>query len=499
MKEIIYLLIDITEAVLKGSMLVWLLQGMAKERVRWSTRIGQSRISYAQTMMFIQFVTVQMLFYSTPAVKRRMYGERMLPVDSIMTVPVIAAAILITYVLSMVVYDEHKGKLFVYISAFYTMIELIRFMIYSIYVVLLNFILQFCLYLFELGYWNEEGAFERGVSGIEIVWNILFIVTLLSLLWICVKQYKKALWGKSEKLNSVDILFLLIPNMIGMLLCVLVRTIFYKVNGNQVFIIFDEHAELRLLVPCIALLSIVSILLTAKVFRKMAEVNEEKLQLQVYKEHMRGIEAHVRDVEQMYDNIRSMKHDMRHHIADLDILLRNEKPADEMRLQLEAYREELEHSIEQYEMKYKTGHPVTDVIINKYVNIALEKNISFESDFIYPKNLCMSALDLSVILNNALENAIEACEKMPEGEKRYITLHSFCRENMFFVEVVNCFFGKLAYETDTADARIVTTKSEKEMHGFGLKNIESCAAKYYGRVECSVQDGTFKLCVMLQK
>lgn len=69
---------------------------------------------------------------------------------------------------------------------------------------------------------------------------------------------------------------------------------------------------------------------------------------------------------------------------------------------------------------------------------------------------------MSIIIDNALDNAVETCKRQSDG-------------------------------------RLLTTKVDSSNHGLGLKNIEVCAKKYYGKAETTVKDGEFELVVMLQK
>lgn len=496
MREIFDVLMNLIEYTIKGCMLAWFLRGMATERDGWRKPIGQSGISYAQAAIVLQFVIVQMLLHGIPALQRWMYGEFMMPRTSITTIRYVMLTMAVTFLVSMLVYAA-EGKLFCCVVVFYTMLELIRFAIYSLFVVILQLGMQGVVHLLERGIWADTDKFMLFTIIVEIAWNLLFNAALLTILWLCIREYKKSFYGRELRLDRMDLLFLMLPSFVGMLLCALLRAILYNVKENRMQMIFEEHRELHIIVPLISLLSLISILLSAKVFRKMAEEGEEKLRLQIYKERMRSMDAHMKDIEQLYRSVRGIKHDMRHYIADIGMLLKTTSPTPEMLAQFDCYVRGLEHAVEVHDMKYQTGNPVTDVIINRYEALAAEKQTSFESDFIFPESFGISVFDLSVILNNALENALEACERMPEGKRRYITLHSFCRGNMFFVEVQNSFCGFLLHQKE--ENRLKTTKEDKELHGFGLKNIENCAEKYYGRAEYSAQNGEFQLCVMLQK
>lgn len=499
MKQYIYFFMDIAEYSVKGAILAWFLHGMVKER--YTKRTGKkSRYSVADTVMMVQFVIVQMLFYGIPAVQKLLYGEQMLPQSSRTTAIVIGVSMLCSFAVSLLVYQGDRWKLFYYITVFYTMHELVRFMIYSAFTALLELVLGFCLRLMERGILIDAVSFETVAVTVEVLWNLLFLITVICILWSCIRRYKKYLCGNTEGLNRTDILFLTVPNFIGLLLCLLIRTIFYSIHGNKVRLIFTEYAELNVIVPFMAFLALASILLSGRVFRKLREENEEKIQLQLYKEHMHGMEAQMKDMEQFYDGIRGIRHDMRHHVADMETLLLKESGAAETASQLKEYVTDLERTIDAFDMKYRTGNPVTDVIVERYVRITHEKQIAFESDFIFPKDFHISAFDLSILLNNALENAVEACEKLPMEEKRNISLTSFCRGNMFFIELRNSCDGNLTYEEKVdRQPTLKTTKEDIRAHGLGFKNMERCAEKYYGKAVYTMYGREFKLCVMLQK
>lgn len=79
----------------------------------------------------------------------------------------------------------------------------------------------------------------------------------------------------------------------------------------------------------------------------------------------------------------------------------------------------------------------------------------------------MDAFDLSIIINNALNNALEACRRQKEGRK-FIELSAYRRQNMFFIIVKNSFDGKLV--RSRSDGRLLTTKPDSKIMdwGFGI-------------------------------
>ena len=191
-----------------------------------------------------------------------------------------------------------------------------------------------------------------------------------------------------------------------------------------------------------------------------------------------------------------MKHDMKNYIADIDALMKTGTQNQSGQEALRQYLDSLQTAVEQLDMKHNTGNPVTDVILQRYMRLCQENAIDFKADFIFPADMNIDAFDISIIINNALDNALEACKRQENGSK-YIKLTAYRKENMFFIIVKNSFDGRLSQ--DGTSGRLCTSKQDSKNHGLGLRNIEVCAEKYYGRTESLVEDKEFELAVMLQK
>ena len=118
---------------------------------------------------------------------------------------------------------------------------------------------------------------------------------------------------------------------------------------------------------------------------------------------------------------------------------------------------------------------------------------------LFPENLKIQGYDIGIIIGNALDNAIEACKKLKGKDSRaetFITLSSFSRGKMFFIEVENSFDGKIIRKKYSEFP--VTDKKDKKAHGIGLSNIKNTAEKYHGGVDWSVENKKFILTIMLQ-
>ena len=152
--------------------------------------------------------------------------------------------------------------------------------------------------------------------------------------------------------------------------------------------------------------------------------------------------------------------------------------------ELKSYIGKMEETVSRLDFIYQTGNPITDIIIHQKSQEAQKKKIQFDVDFIFPSKQKIDAYDVGVVLDNALENAIEACCEV-EGEKS-IYLHAFVKGNLFFIEIENSYSGKVVFDVETRLP--VSHKKDAKLHGLGISNIQRCAKKYMGDIDIVLSD-----------
>ncbi len=152
--------------------------------------------------------------------------------------------------------------------------------------------------------------------------------------------------------------------------------------------------------------------------------------------------------------------------------------------------EKLQSQVAMYEDYVHTGNDILDIILKEKSELAREKSIAFSVtadlngvDFIEP-------LDISTIFSNALDNAIEASEKLPE-EQRAILVKAGKMQNFFSVLIENnCL-------QNSENTNIRSTKSDDFLHGFGISNMRKAAEKYDGQLITKSENGKFVLKILL--
>lgn len=202
-----------------------------------------------------------------------------------------------------------------------------------------------------------------------------------------------------------------------------------------------------------------------------------KMQVALLEQQYRYYQDKLQDAEK----VRSIYHDMKNHLLVLEGSQGTDaahKMAEQLRLQ-----------IADYENYVHTGNDFLDIIIRDKARIAQEKQIDLSVVIHFSAGSFIEPLDISTIFGNALDNAIEASEKLP-AEQRLITVKAADIRDMLVITIENN-----AADMLTKDKR--TTKTDSFLHGFGLSNIKKAAAKYDGQCTIKADDGTFILKIMI--
>lgn len=137
---------------------------------------------------------------------------------------------------------------------------------------------------------------------------------------------------------------------------------------------------------------------------------------------------------------------------------------------------ELQARFDELQPTVKTGNAVTDIVLSEAHDQCSKKEIKFNSKFVYPEQLKINPFDMSVVLTNALQNAIEAAEGF---EDPGIMITSVVRERFFIISVKNTVSGRVQLN----EYGLPDTTKKDPGHGYGLKNIRSIAQRYKGDLE----------------
>ena len=345
--------------------------------------------------------------------------------------------------------------------------------------------------------------FVQGEESIEkILWNaalnfclveLLQLILFSVLLYIAGHQLKKC----RMELHTRELCYLLLTPLTGILFVNIIFRILLMVSENHVIQLYEQYPALIGIVPVVAALFYVGILATIASYQKMVGFQEEKERYFVEQQQVHAIQERMAEVDQFYDGIRRMKHEMKNHLTNIKGLLESGDYGG-----MGQYISRMDESMDAFEFSIKTGNAVTDVIVNDRQKAAEKQGIRFRSEFTYPESERYDAYDIGIIVNNLLQNALEACGKMRQDD-RYIFISSRQKRKFFLIEVRNPFEGEIIMDADT---NLPISTKEKEpfgrqgsMHGIGLSNVKREAEKYMGDVDIKVKKNEFSVTVMLQE
>ena len=331
---------------------------------------------------------------------------------------------------------------------------------------------------------NVFGNAARNYVFTAVLQIILFFVMLYAVGHLLKK--------KTMKLHIKELCYLLLTPITGILFVNIIFNILLIVNENRVFQLYEQFPVFLGIVPMVAALFYAGILITIVSYQKMIGLQEENEKYFVEQQQVHAIQERMEEVEQFYHGIRQMKHEMKNHLTNIKGLVRNGSYED-----IEQYIDQMDESMNVFELTIKTGNTVTDVIVNDKQKAADKQGIQFKSEFSYPKSDGYNAYDIGVIINNLLQNALEACEKMAEG-KRYIYLSGRQKKKFYLINVKNSFEGEVLFDTKT-NLPLSTKGKDISLHGIGLSNVKREVDKYMGDVDIRAKKNEFSVTVLLQE
>ena len=227
----------------------------------------------------------------------------------------------------------------------------------------------------------------------------------------------------------------------------------------------------------------------AFVLRSSAE-NETRLRLEQTQEnlHLQVTQA-TREIASLRESERrasTYRHDLRHHMQYLAGCIENGRTE-----QAQAYIREVCAEIESQKVRVFCENETVNLILSAFAGRAGESGVPLRVRAEVPHFIPVAETDLCVLLSNALENALHACQRLRQtGEPCDIELVVYEKSGKFFLQVTNTCPPGVTFEKGLPVTR-------EPGHGIGVRSICSIAERYNGMYSFSEKDGRFVLRVSL--
>ncbi|MCI8994021.1 MAG: GHKL domain-containing protein [Eubacterium sp.] len=189
---------------------------------------------------------------------------------------------------------------------------------------------------------------------------------------------------------------------------------------------------------------------------------------------------------EQYRQSERLRHDMKNHIIALSGLFQNKEWE-----KLSRYIKNME-SVVLETGGDATGSKAVDALLYQKRKQAEQEQILWECDVQIPNGCGIDEFDLCVLFGNILDNALEACKRVQNRERRFVRIQAKTVKKCFFLEVKNSMDPARHGEKKEAPGQ-----GNFREHGIGLFNINDTVRQYNGVTEIEAENGIFSISVLM--
>ena len=246
----------------------------------------------------------------------------------------------------------------------------------------------------------------------------------------------------------------------------------------------DTRYEVQFLLSISSCCLFVATVLLFFAYSHQVKKERQTIQIQNELDRLQTEQSYYQILDQQNQQLMIYAHDAKKHLAAIQAL--NEDPA------IGSYVTKLSEQLKDYSRSRNSGNKLLDVMLHKYEIDCKMRGISFEYDVKVCNLSQLEDIDLVAILGNLLDNAVTAAEK---SEEKWIVLNTVHR-NAYSVIILS---NSCDTQPKRSGNRLLSTKSNVNFHGFGLKSVAKAISKYQGDFEWSYDSGkhTFTITVMI--
>ncbi len=238
---------------------------------------------------------------------------------------------------------------------------------------------------------------------------------------------------------------------------------------NTVFFYFDkllDFSDTMYVAFCLSsFLLLVTNIIVFFVYSYSLKNTTELYELKMEAEKQAIDTQYLQIIEQNNKNSAILIHDIKNHLQHIKSLNNSEE--------IHSYIESISDEVQSYGYIGMSKNKTLDLLISKYLNLCQGKGIKIDFDVKTANLSGVSPADISTIINNLLDNAVESAE---QSEKKAISVSIFKKQGFEILKVQNSCDTK----PQTKNGNLLTTKKEKQLHGYGTQSVIKTLNKYDG-------------------
>lgn len=311
---------------------------------------------------------------------------------------------------------------------------------------------------------------EYNMSGGD---NITYItgamLTCFIKLWL-LTYAGKVLSGKIRDLPFAYWIFLFICPVLS-IVCLIIFNI-YLMQATTI------NAMLVLIPPlCILYINFMSF--------RFFESFSEQLRLKVIEKMSESEQENYEILQDNETELRKLRHDMKNHIMMMHEYIANNDAQTALQ-----HLGDIQTTLDKLSVTVCTSNPAIDAAINIGARKAQTANIDYTVQIIGDATIDIEAADICRFLSNAIDNAVEGCK---DCANPYVYIELNILEEKINIHIENSILRR----DKSKPFEFITTKADKEYHGYGIKNMKSVVKKYSGIMESEAADDIFYLDAVL--
>ena len=253
-------------------------------------------------------------------------------------------------------------------------------------------------------------------------------------------------------------------------------------------IVINKYSE-GAVIACFAILyiNVVTFYLFDNIIKQVNENNEYR-----FRENMLNQQQeHYKSVIDGYEQVKKVKHDMIGHLITLDGYIKRKENDKAL-----TYIHQLNDSLDFSQSVILSNNAVVDALVYNRMTLTTQNNITFEKEITVPSEFKINDMDLSIVLGNIVNNAIEACSMLPDKKERFISLKMKYKNNALFIELKNTY---ILNKVKVKDGKYISSKPSRKdkSFGMGISNVKEIVDLYNGFFQIELEKESFLVKVMI--
>ncbi|MCC0686595.1 MULTISPECIES: sensor histidine kinase [unclassified Clostridioides] len=228
----------------------------------------------------------------------------------------------------------------------------------------------------------------------------------------------------------------------------------------------------------ISIILLTSSIILILIAKKLQQYNTLVVENNMIKNILKCENEYYEDMESKYLKTRLLSHDMKNHILCISAMVKKG-------IDVTSYLNNLQVEIQSNDLLFSTGNFILDTILSEKKEICDKNKIELKVGINFGCCEAIELIDVCHIFSNILDNAIEACNKIDDGN-RVICVKGDVIQNFYLIRVENTKVNQII----TKNGDILTDK-KGSVHGFGIKSIKNSVNKYGGNVVIEYDDKKF--------